>query len=332
MKKSFIGYLTTIVVITLITACQKPAEQKPTAGIKGTRQLLTADFQQSQTIRYKFISSRDIEVVMENDSRPNQSKSSKYYEKMEIIMAYTPVEVDPYAFTTIEAKCESVTVKRNSVTGRSADAAEKFAGKTFKLRVAPTGKIEDYGELQTLLKKVAEEAFRKNSQHGRIKEPDMVCDFLATQWFLWDAVSSVEKPAQGIAVGDTWKSQMSIPTPMVMHKARDVVYKLQEIQQSDKGKLALITSSYSLSKSPPSGWSIPYTGSFQQSGPLGFYVNYKILDLHGTGQEIFNISAGRTEQYQQDYQMNLTASLMLPLGIKPKINISQKLSMQLLED
>jgi hypothetical protein len=165
---------------------------------------------------------------------------------------------------------------------------------------------------------------------GRVKKPDMIADFIATQWFLWDSVSSIEKPAEGISVGQSWTSKLSVPTPMVMRKARDVTYTLDEIRPSAKGRLAVIGSSYTLSESVPAGWPIPYTGSFKMSGTFGFLRGYKVLGLNGKGQELFNLDSGRIEQYNQQYQMQLDAALLGALMPSPRITIKQKITMQLL--
>lgn len=330
MNRTIVLCLVTVLVLSFIPACRQPERQRLAKTAKGAN-LLTVDFQQSQTLRYKFVSSRDTEVIMQEASKTEQGKATTYSERMEMVVAYTPVDVDPYSFTTIKAKCESINVSRNPTAGGRNDAARNFAGKSFTIRVTAAGKIDDRGELRALMEEVAEKAFRTSTGYGRIKEPDMVCDFLATQWFLWDAVSSIDNPADGVSVGDSWKSQLSVPTPMIMHKARDVVYKLEEVRQSDKGQVAVITSSYSLSKDSPSGWPVPYSGRFRLSGPFGLYDRYRVSGLQGTGTELFNIDAGRIEQSEQDYEMNMTATLPLP-SVRIKINMKQKLSMQLLEN
>ena len=161
----------------------------------------------------------------------------------------------------------------------------------------------------------------------------MIGDFVATQWFLWDTVSSLKKPSLGAAAGQSWNSKLSVPTPMVMRKARDVTYRLDEIRPGEKGRLAVISSSYKIAESAPRDWPIPYSGTFQVAGAYGFYRNYKVLSLQGRGEELFNIDAGRTEQYYQQYQMQLSASMLLPLpGANPKITIKQNLTMNLLDD
>jgi hypothetical protein len=327
----------TLLILTALVL-SIPAGCQPTAGeveLPGEpEELLTVDFQAGQTLRYKFISGREITVdwgTTTEASRPGRPVSDKSSESLEIIIAYTPIEIDPYGLTTVKAVCESVKVTRSKGPGR--DAVESLAGKTFTLAVGPTGKIEDYSQLDRLLKEIGKKVFRANTDMGRIKEPDMIGDVVATQWFLWDAVSSVEKPSQGAAVGQSWNSKLSVPTPMVMRKARDVTYRLDEIRPGEKGRLAVISSSYEIADSVPHEWPIPYSGTFQVAGAYGFYRNYQVLSLQGKGEELFNIDAGRTEQYKQQYEMQLKTSLLLPLpGVNPKITIKQNLTMNLLEN
>jgi hypothetical protein len=311
------------------------------AGCKGTAEegeLLTVDFQENETLRYKFVSTRDIDVDWDptgKASKSSKGKVDKFSESMDMVVAYTPIEVDPYGLTTIKATCESVKVKRSSPTGRRVakeDAVESLAGKTFTLAVGPAGSIEDYSQLSELIREIGKKAFRADTGRGRVKEPDMIDDVIATQWFLWDSVSSVEKPAEGVSVGQSWKSKLSIPGPMVMRKAREVTYTLSEIRQSEKGRIAVIHSSYSPAESAPSSWPIPYSGRFRMSGIFGFLRGYKVLDLQGQGEELFNIDAGRIQQYNQQYQVELKASFPMALGVNPRITIKQNLTMQLLED
>jgi len=322
----------TVVALSVLAGCE-PTDGEKKSSSKG-KELLTVDFKEGQTLRYKFVSSREITIdwdITKKESKSDKRTSDKSSESMEITMAYTPIKIEPYGLTTVKATCESVKVARSK--GPRKDAVESLAGKTFTLSVTPTGKIKDNSQLDALLKETGEKAFRANTDKGRIKEPDMICDFVATQWFLWDAVSSIEKPSEGVTVGQSWKSKLSVPTPMVMRKARDVVYRLDEIRPSEKGRLAVISSSYQQADSTPNEWPIPYSGTFQVSGTFGFYRNYQVLDLQGKGQELFNIDTGRTEQYNQQYQMQLKASLLLPLsGVNPKITINQNLTMKLLEN
>lgn len=322
----------TVMLMTILAGCGPKSAREGSLG--ADREFLTVDFEKGRALRYKFVSSRDITIgwdAMENTPRPGRRDGDKSTESMEVVMLYRAIDVDPYGLTTIEATCESVRVSRSK--GSRKDAVQSLAGKKFTLTVGPTGKIEDYSQLDTLLKEIGEKTFRTDTERGRIKEPDMIGDFVASQWFLWDAISSVDKPSEGVTVGQNWKSKLSVPAPMVMRKARDVTYRLSEIRPSEKGRLAVIGSSYQQADSVPRGWPIPYSGSFRMVGPFGFYRNYKILSLQGRGEELFNIDAGRTERYEQQYELQLSASLLLPLpGANPKITINQTLTMELLGD
>lgn len=321
----------TFAFLSVLTGCEAglAERQVPAGGGK----LLTVDFQPGQTLRYKFMSSRDIEVdwsFAQDDAKKAKSKVDKSRESMEMIVAYTLVEVDRYSLTTIKATCESVKVRRKQRRSTK-DAVESLSGKSFIITVSPTGKIEDYSQLDELIREIGKKAFRTGGREGRIKEPDMIGDFVATQWFLWDVIASIEKPLDGVSVGRSWTSKLSVPTPMVSRLARDVTYTLDEIRQSEKGQLAVIKSSYSLAKSAPKSWPIPYAGRFRMSGTFGFLTRYNYLNLQGGGQELFNIDSGRTEQYNQQYQLNIEASAPFGLGAGPRIKIKQNLTMQLLD-
>lgn len=344
--------LLVVVGLSALAGCEPPPQdsrfaiRNPNLKTPGqAKVLLTVDFQQGQTLQYKFLSSREIDLDWDPAKTASGSAKNtvnKFSESVEMIVAYTPVEVNPYGLTTIKATCKKVVATRSKGTGGrppTKDAVESFAGKTYALTVGPTGRIEDYSELNKLIQEIGKEPFREDSKAGRVKEPDMIGDFVASQWFLWDSISSIEKSTEGVSIGQTWRSKLSVPAPMVMRKARDVTYRLSEIRQAGpersrgdgKGGLAVIQSSYSPADSVPSGWPIPYSGKFQMTGTFGFLSGYQVLDLKGQGEELFNIELGRIEQSNQQYQMQLAASLPLPIGPGPRITIKQKLSMQLLE-
>ncbi|GAF72631.1 unnamed protein product, partial [marine sediment metagenome] len=149
-------------------------------GAGGGKELLSVDFQEAQTLRYKFVSSKDINVnwdPMGKRSRPGKKRVDKSTELIEMVAAYTPVEVDPYGLTTIKATCESVKVKRSSSTSRQVsekDAVRGFAGKTFTFTVDPGGRIEDYSQLSELIREVGKKAFPPRRKKVRVKAPDMI--------------------------------------------------------------------------------------------------------------------------------------------------------------
>jgi len=320
----------TIVIMGISGGCEPDARVKE--PLTENKELLTVDWQDGRTLEYKFLSTREIIIDWDPTGKLSKSYKSapdKSTESMEMVVAYTPAKIDPYGLTAIEATCKSVKVVRSR--GSWKDAVEHLAGKTFTFTVGPTGKIEDYSQLDELLKEAGKKAFLPDTGRGRIKELDMICDFVASQWFLWDSVSSLKNPSEGVAIGQSWKSKLSIPSPMVMRKARDVTYRLDEIRQSEKGRLAVISSSYKIADSAPRSWPIPYSGSFQMKGTFGFLSGYKLLSLEGQGEELFNIEAGRIEQYNQQYQMQLQASIPMGISVKPMITIKQNLTMELLE-
>ena len=141
----------TVVVLGGLAGCADREKEPLKEGkelLGEGKELLTVDFQEAQTLRYRFVSSRDIDVDWEpGKSGPKLDKSAvdRSSESMEMVVAYTPVEIDPYGLTTIKATCESVKVKRSK--GRRKDAVESLAGKTFTFTVDPTGKIEDYSHI-----------------------------------------------------------------------------------------------------------------------------------------------------------------------------------------
>jgi hypothetical protein len=310
------------------------------------KELFTVEFQQGRTLRYKFVSRRNTRLdwgwEQEKSGRRGgrgapSEEPTDMSESMSLVVAYTPVEVDAYGLTTIRATCESVDVKRTSTrssrTKGSKDAVNSLTGKGFTFKIRPDGRIEDYSQLDQLIKEIGQKVFRSRSGAGKIKEPDMVGDFVASQWFLWDSVSSIENPIEGVSIGQTWKSTISLPAPMVMRQARDVTYTLKQVRETDKARIAVIGSSYAHAEAVPDGWPVPYTGTFQVSGPFGLLRRFRIEQLRGGGEELFNLDAGRTEQYKQNYHMEVAAGMMWPLpGVNPKITVDQTLTMQLLEN
>lgn len=296
---------------------------------KAERVLLTVDCEQGRTFRYAFTSNRQVILDWDPTANGGAGQVQQQSERVKLVVAYTPQTVDPFGISTVRAVCESVEVKRTgrpSGRGRNSDAVSTAQGKAFTFKVDPRGRMVDNTELRELIAELGEAAFHSRPG-GRVKDPDLIGDFILSQWFLWDAVSSVQKPAAGVAVGQSWQSKLWVPVPMVMRKARDVTYKLDEIREGDTGRLAAISSTYSLAESTPADWPIPYTGRFQMSGTFGFLGGYQVLGLDGAGLELFNVDAGRIESAEQRYTMKLKGSLP-PMGIRanPHITIEQILT------
>ncbi|MBN1362448.1 MAG: hypothetical protein JW993_17765 [Sedimentisphaerales bacterium] len=327
------------VVLALSGACKGPVSgRKATARRTPRREhvLLTVDFEPMQTLTYRFVSSRDITLDWDPGASASEGRVQQQSERLEMVVVYTPIEVDPYGVSTIRAVCQSVQVMRSGqASGRGAytDAVTTAQGKTFTLKVDPRGKIVDASDLDRLIRELGVAAFRPDTSRGRIKEPDLIGDFIAPQWFLWDAISSIDTPTAGVSVGQSWPSTLSVPTPMVMRKARDVTYRLAEVRNTEQGRVAVIDSTYRLARSVPSGWPVPYSGRFQLSGTFGFLGAYDIVALKGIGRTLFNVDAGRLDREDQKYTLQMKA-LLPPLGIRanPFITIEQTLTTELLDD
>lgn len=314
---------------------EKPAAVAAPADKQG-RVFLTMDFEKDRTLRYRFVSRRKLTLDWDPNATDAKNRVQEYGENMEMIVAYTPVEVDPYGVSTIRAKVESIRTARSGGTGGRVfgkDAVESARGRSFVIEVDSRGRIVDAGELKALIEEMGEKAFRDDSAKGpRTKEPDMIGDFVAGVWFLWDGVATIPSPAEGLAVGMKWPSQLSVPTPMVMRQARDVTYRFNGVRSGPRGAAAVIESTYKPAASAPADWPVPYSGRFQMSGTFGFLGSYQVLDLEGYGEELYNIQAGRLEQRIQKYTMQVKASPP-PLGIRanPHITIEQTLITELLE-
>lgn len=291
-------------------------------------------FSEDTVQTYRFVHHRDVEIQWEPDKGEEASKNSTHRmtETLDMVMAYRPLQAAGQ-YTELEVTCQSVSVKRTQLTGGTRalkDAVEHLQGRAFTISVDPQGRLTDTQVLDTLLKDLGKRAFRNDAKMGRIKNPEMISDVVATQWFLWHALASMDP--NGVTPGQSWQSQLSLPTPMVMRKARDVTYTLAQVTDTDQGHVAEIHSDFSLSQNKaPSTWPIPYAGSFRASGPFGFLRGYRNLKLEGTGQERFNLDQGRSLGYDHQYRLEMDASM--PLfgamgGTSPKIVIQQTLKME----
>lgn len=340
MRTLFNVAVCTAVGLSLVAGCNGAAWERGLFGPHRDRQLFSVDFQPGRVLRYKFVSKREtlIDFGALLRKRAAGQQEHKYLEQMELVMAYRLVEIDPLGFATIEATCESAKVRRVSILGKQAgkDAVTTAAGKSFRLKVTPSGMIEDKSQLRELIKEIAKAAFGRGRRKG-VKEPDMIFDFIATQWFLWDSVSSIKRPAEGVAVGESWQSKLLVPLPVPMRLGRDVLYRLEEVNKSETGRIAVIKSSFTLAEGPDSSWPIPYVGSFQMAGTFGFFRGYEVLSLSGGGEQLFNIDAGVIESDRQEYEVQMSVRMPGMGGksaiaeLEPNMTVRQEITMQLLK-
>lgn len=326
-------HLVLVTVVLMGMGCQDSAK-KTAAPVRRGAHLFVVDFDPARPLRYKFVSERQVDVRF---GTGRKSSEKKYNETMELIIAYSPVESDPFGYSIIEGKCESATVKRNSSGNRKGvkDAVEHLKGKSFTLKIGPTGEIVDYSSLGELIAEIGERAFDSSSKRkGRVKNPDMIMDFIAMQWFLWDTTSSISEPLQGVVAGQSWESKLLVPMPVPVQVGREVVYSLDEVKEIDGSKVAVIKSSYKVSDAPPEGLAMPYTGRFQMRGTFGFLQGYDVVSLEGDGTQLFNLDTGLIESDTQQYTAKVKAALMFGLGgedPEPNLNVKQRLEIQKLE-
>jgi hypothetical protein len=332
LRKESIGLC--LVFCVLFGGCQE--EQKAVSSDSDSSNLLLSiDFKPNSQLAYKIVSERQVLLDLDPSGKnfrdgKNSGSVQNLTERLEMGFVYKPIEIDPYGYSVIEAKCIDAKVSRSSNMPRTQnkkDAAEFLVNKTFTLKITPTGKIVDYSSLETLIKELGEKAFGSLAK-TRIKDPDMIMDFIATQWNIWDSVASIKNPVKGIKRGQKWNSKLLAPMPFVAKIGRDVEYQLKDFNSNT----AEIISSYKLSSSPPDT-PMPYTGSFQMRGTFGFLQGYHVLSIEGSGSQIFDIEKGSIKTDTQKYQAKVKASIF-GLGrdsIEPNIIIEQTITMTLVE-
>lgn len=298
---------------------------------------LLVSFEKDVPITYRMVSERETEIDLTTSDPKKKSRPQTTKERLELVMVYTPIVVDPFGLSTLNVECKSAKVTRSGFSGKqsTSDAVEKLPGNSFTLKLTPTGKIADISDLERIAVKLGEASFTSNKQGTRIKNPDMINDFLAMQQYLWDAGSTISNQLD-LTVGDTWQAQQSIPWPVPMYPppARTTTYTLDSIQNEDgKSRKATISSTYAMSETPIEAYIRPYEeGKFQMRGLFGFLRNFQFKHVEGTGTQIFNMDEGLVESDTQQYLLNVNATFMLPLGDSlPVLNVNQKISIERIE-
>jgi len=298
---------------------------------------LLVSFAEGVPITYKMVSERKTEIDMTTGDPKKKSRPQTTTEKLELVMVYTPVEVDPFGLSTLKVDCQSVKVTRSGFSGKrsASDAMKSLTGQSFTLKLTPTGKIADISDLERIAKELGAASFSDRKKGTRIKNPDMIGDFLAMQRYLWNAGATISNQLN-LRVGDTWQSQQSIPWPVPIYPppARMTTYTLDSISDNDEQpRKAAITSVYTLSETPIQEYIRPYEkGKFQMRGMFGFLRNFQFKHLAGGGKQLFNMDDGLVESDTQQYLLNVNATFMLPLGDSlPVLTVDQKISIERIE-
>jgi len=298
-------------------------------------ELVAVQFSEDRPLRYEFRSERAIDLELTGD-KPDKAKTQR--ETLHLVMRIDPVETNPFGLSTLRFTCESAKVTRTSFTGKpgSRDALESLAGKSYTVRVSPVGELENIEEFEAVLSEIGENSFVQQTSSGqRIKDLDMIFDWIYFQLTLWDAVASIDKPLSGVEVGDRWRSSQVLPWPVPIPNmpTAAVTYTLDEIRPTDSGRQAVITSEFALGDKPIRDFPRPYTGSFQIKGSLFSVLHsYVYQSIEGSGTQIFNLDTGILEEKQQNGVIQARASFILPLGNSvPILTISQKFSVRRLD-
>ena len=342
-KRIFTGLLLAAAVCFFISVETKAGlfGSKSKSGKSGnfnkSKVLLTVDFKPDVPLKYNFVCERQVSLNLDSSGRHSKGGKSRgsdqnIAEKLEMEIVYKPIKIDPYGYSTIEATCNSAKVTRTSGGRRGqdrSDAVEFLVGKSFTLEITPTGKITDYNSLESLSKELGQKAFADSQRRGRIKDPDMIMDFVATQWNMWGSISTIKEPLKGLKKGRKWSSKLLAPMPFVSITGRDVEYQFAGITEANGVSLAEITSSYELSRKSLAGVPFPYDDSFQMRGMFGLLSGYRMLSIEGTGRQLYDIKRGLIKSDTQRYQAKAGASIFSLASAD--ITIDQTITMTLVE-
>lgn len=296
--------------------------------------LLVVNFEKNTPLRYRMVSDRTAQIDLKGEDAARQSRPQTMSERLELVMVYTPIEVDPFGLTTLEVRCESAKVTRSSFSGRdtASDAVESLPQLTYRIEVTPTGEIHDMSSFDDAARQLGQEAFAQSrSTGGRVKNPDMINDLVALQRSLWAAIATVDAPMEGLYAGKQWQGRQLAPWPYPVAEppTRLTTFTLDRIAEEDGRKIAYLQSTCTLSDEPITDAPRLYEGSFQMRGMFGFLRNYHFKTLTGSGTQVIDMDAGILEKDHQEYTMDVEANFMLPLGgSKPVLTVEQVLSIE----
>lgn len=300
----------------------------------GPRTTLLVDFPTDAPLKYKMTSQRKVEIKLTGD-KPERDQSHTVNESLELVMEYRAVESNPFGLSVIEGKCVSAKAQRDSLRGtqpaKSGDVAEALTGRSFRFTVSPTGRIEDYTDLDKLVKELGAKSFVEGVKAPTlVKDPDMLMDFIAIQWYLWDCSAAVKNPSAGVQMGKDWKAIQLLPLPVPIPVARETTYRLTQTPDPANPTKAVIASSYAISDKEIPHWPTPYEGKFNLKGSLFAVMrNYRFNTIEGSGTAVMNLEKGVLESDQQQWKVGITAEFLLPLGNSlPQIIVDQKIDIQ----
>lgn len=314
--------------IAALTGCQQ--SQSPNGN-----QLFVVEFEKNKPLKYKMVSSRDIVVKFDGAETKKKSKDSewKMSETLEIDAVLTLEEIDSRGLLTVKAEYPNVTVTRKGKSRSSGkDAIENLRGQSVTFKMTPAGKLVETSQLEELIQSLGDKAFGASSKSADIKSQDMVADFVALQWYMFDPVANITNPLAGVEPGDTWTSVMNVPAPLQLFTERTAEYSLDEVITEDKNSKAIISVKYQMTDADLDTPLIYSGRAYRQRGFFGV-LRCKPISLEGTGKIKYNLDKGILENTTQQYQLITTAVLFMPLpGTEDsKMTIDQKFSIELVK-
>lgn len=317
-----------IAVIVVIAGCQEDYSN---------RQFLVVDYQPNQPVCYKMISHRKSVVDLDPSgkmSKGGKSSAKQVDEKLEITASLTLLDVDKYGYLTIECKYVSVNALRVGASSKGSDAVESLAGKSAQIKMTPAGLIVDDSQLVSLIQDAGSRALSEKSKDGEaaVKSEEMLSDFVALQFYMFNFLESIKEPLDGLAVGSKWSSELTTPLPLAANVGRKVNYQLKEtvFDPNSQTNKAVIVSDYELLTYRPKSTPNIFAGkAYRQKGFFGV-LRVKPKSLTGSGEIIYDIDKGILIKDSQQYELELSAALFLPLpGLDEGVmKVSQKLSIE----
>ena len=327
--RNHLRMLTLCLILAVLAGCQPST----------SRQYLVVDFEPKTDLTYKFVSERQTSLEIptaKNATQKAKSQTQMMTEKMELVIAYNASAADEYGRSTVHATCKSakVTRKGSIAKGSPKDAVEGLAGKIFSFTILANGQIDEYSSLEEIVRDMAQNMFGDPRGGRKVKNPEMISDFIAMQWYLWDSIAMIDNPQKGVKPGQTWTAKQMVPMPIPMTFAKDTTYTLTEINDSETGPMAVIDSTFQRSEVPAENTPNIYTGQkFTLKGIFVLLRNYRLLSFQGSGKQIFDIDRGVVASDNQQHTMEFQVSFPMPLGDSPpKLKIEQKMTIELLND
>ena len=65
-------------------------------------ELMLVDFEENRPLRYRLVSERQTRIDLTGTDSSRQSAPQTMAERLELVMVYTPVKVDPFGLTTLK--------------------------------------------------------------------------------------------------------------------------------------------------------------------------------------------------------------------------------------